>query len=154
MNLDNHDYIIITIILAIIILQVIVFIGNLKKIDNYKKTIRQAKNFEIVEVAVPEDWIREIEVKEILSDPDAFRKLSANYSKQDENHIEPFENEEKEPYLQEDQQEKDISNAPPTEEDSPEELNFPEEELYQENEVEEYEEDDFIFEEQEDTKSK
>lgn len=77
---NSHDIILIIVIGAIILLQVYVFWGNYRKIQNYKKTIQDVKNFEIVEVSVPEEWITKLEIDEILKDPAAFQKLSANYS--------------------------------------------------------------------------
>lgn len=161
MNLDQHDYIIIAIILGIILLQFIVFANNMRKISNYKKTIQKAQNFEIVEVEVPEDWIKEIEVKEILSDPDSFRKSSSKYLNEPEFRQE--KNTEKDFNEQDVNIEKGIeydeenfsseiryTGGDPDSED----LNFPEEESEQEYEVEEFEEDDFIIEEEKDSKSK
>jgi hypothetical protein len=155
MGIESHDYIIIAIIAGIIILQLLVFVVNIRKIGDYKKTIRQARNFEIIEVEVPEEWIKEIEVKEILGNPAAFRKLSANYSKAgsdevSENNknssIDVIENPENEDsiYMYGSTPESPIKNDP-----IPEELNFPEEEFETELEIEEYEEDDFEFEEEE-----
>lgn len=157
MGIESHDYIIIAIIAGIIILQLWVFVVNIRKIGDYKKTIRQAKNFEIIEVEVPEEWIKEIEVKEILGNPEAFRELSANFNKpgSDEvlvnnknSSIDVFENTENEDliYKNGSTHESPIKNDP-----IPEELNFPEEEFETEPEpeIEEYEEDDFEFEEEE-----
>ncbi len=159
MGIESHDYIIIAIIAGIIIFQVWVFVVNILKIGDYKRTIRQAKNFEILEVEVPEEWIKEIEVKEILGNPEAFRKLSASYTKpgSDEgsvnnknSSIENFENTENEDsiYKNSSTLESPIKNDP-----IPEELNFPEEEFELEPEpeleIEEYNEDDFEFEEEE-----
>ncbi|MGY5846614.1 hypothetical protein ACW6QP_04280 [Salegentibacter sp. HM20] len=68
-----HDIILIIIIGAIILFQLIVFRNNYRKIQDYKKTIEKARNFKIVEVAVPEDMVKEIEVDEILRNPEAFQ---------------------------------------------------------------------------------
>jgi len=155
MDIESHDYIIITIIAGIIIFQVWVFVVNIRKIGDYKKTIKQAKNFEIIEVEVPEEWIKEIEVKEILGNPAAFRELSANFTKQGSDEVSDknnssndiSENTESENFIN--------KNAPPNNssvqvEPIPEELDFPEEEFEPEPEpeIEEYEEDDFEFEEE------
>jgi hypothetical protein len=155
MGIESHDYIIITIIAGIIILQVWVFVVNIRKIGDYKKTIRQAKNFEIIEVEVPEEWIKEIEVKEILGNPEAFRKLSANFNKQGSDEVsvnknnssnDISENTESENLINEN----DSSHNNSIKNDSiPEELDFPIEEFENEPEIEEYEEDDFEFEEEE-----
>jgi len=169
MGIESHDYIIIAIIAGIIILQLLVFVVNIRKIGDYKKTIRQARNFEIIEVEVPEEWIKEIEVKEILGNPAAFRKLSASYTKpgRDEvsgsdevlvsgseevsvnnknSSIDVIENLENEDsiYMYGSTPESPIKNDP-----IPEELNFSKEEFEPEPEIEEYEEDDFEFEEEE-----
>ncbi|NJY62536.1 hypothetical protein HC174_07155 [Salinimicrobium sp. CDJ15-81-2] len=77
---NSHDIILIIVIGAIILLQVYVFWGNYRKIQDYKKTIQDVKNFEIVEVSVPEEWISKLEIDEILQDPAAFQKLAADYS--------------------------------------------------------------------------
>lgn len=159
--MDLHDYIITGIIVGVIIFQVIAFLGNIKKIANYKKTIEQSKNFEIIEVEVPEDWIKDIEVKEILNDPDGFRESSAKYLNKsgfvDKAILEgelanSVAKDNKEMKYVEEIHEEDI--YPVSEETNPEELNFSEEEFPPEYEIEEFEEDDFIFEDEKDTKSK
>ena len=53
---------------------------NISKIKKYKKTIEDVKDFEIVEVSVPEEWIKEIDVEELLQNPDKFQELSTNFS--------------------------------------------------------------------------
>jgi len=155
MGIESHDYIIITIIAGIIILQVWVFVVNIRKIGDYKKTIKQAKNFEIIEVEVPEDWIKEIEVKEILSNPEAFRELSASYTKQgnDEAPVNKKNSSKDVKVNPENEKENLIDNnssSSPKNEPIPEELDFPKEEFEHEPEIEEYEEDDFEFEEEDD----
>jgi DNA-directed RNA polymerase subunit delta len=75
-----HDYIIILIIALIIGLQIYIFAGNISKINRYKNTIEDVKDFEIVEVSVPEEWIKEIEVKEILQNPEKFQELATGFS--------------------------------------------------------------------------
>ncbi|CAL67566.1 hypothetical protein [Christiangramia forsetii] len=75
-----HDYIIILIIAVIIGIQVLIFWKNMSKIKKYKQTIEDVKDFEIVEVSVPEEWIKEIDVKEILQNPEKFQELSTNFS--------------------------------------------------------------------------
>jgi cell division protein YceG involved in septum cleavage len=82
---ESHDIILIIIIGAIILLQFYVFFGNYRKIQDYKKTIKKTKNFEIVEVSVPEEWIKDIEVDDILKDTEAFQKISSDFS----SHIKP-----------------------------------------------------------------
>ncbi|GGG23124.1 hypothetical protein [Christiangramia forsetii] len=52
----------------------------MSKIKKYKQTIEDVKDFEIVEVSVPEEWIKEIDVKEILQNPEKFQELSTNFS--------------------------------------------------------------------------
>lgn len=159
--MDLHDYIITGIIVGVIIFQVIAFWGNIKKIGNYKKTIEQAKNFEIIEVEVPEDWIRDIEVKEILRDPAAFRELSAKYGKEEgfieevvleEDFAEQVEVNNK--VIEQDEEILSTDNDLAFEDPKHVELNFPEEESQQEYEIEEFEEDDFIFEDEKEPKSK
>jgi len=158
--MDLHDYIITGIIVGIIIFQVIVFLGNIKKIANYKRTIEQAKNFEIIEVQIPEDRIKNIEVKEILSNPAAFRDSSINFNTEDfvdevnfeEDLVDSVENNQK--GIEYDEEILSKENNLVSEETNPEELNFPEEEFTQEHEIEEFEEDDFIFEDEKDSKSK
>ena len=160
MSVESHDYIIIAIIAGIIILQVYVFAVNIGKIKDYKKTIRQAKNFEIIEVEVPEEWIKEIEVKEILGNPEAFRESSANFTKNTIDEVsgnktnspmEVFDNTEYEDSIYKNNT---SSGSPIKKAPVPEELNFHQEELeleseIEENEIEEYEENDFEFEEEE-----
>ena len=74
-----HDVVLMIIIALIILLQFYVFWGNYRKIQDYKKTIEKAKDFKIVEVSVPEDLIKEIEVDEILDDPEAFQQSAARH---------------------------------------------------------------------------
>lgn len=74
-----HDIVLMVIIAVIILLQVYVFWGNYRKIKDYKKTIEKAKDFKIVEVSVPEDLIKEIEVDEILDNPEAFQQLTGRH---------------------------------------------------------------------------
>ncbi|AVR47064.1 hypothetical protein C7S20_18425 [Christiangramia fulva] len=52
----------------------------MSKIKNYNRTIENVKDFEIVEVSVPEEWIKEIKVEDILQNPEKFQELSANFS--------------------------------------------------------------------------
>lgn len=80
MNENSHDIILMIIIGAIIIVQCYVFWGNYRKIQDYKRTIEKTKNFKIVEVAVPEELIKEIEVDEILRNPEAFQNNSSEFS--------------------------------------------------------------------------
>ena len=88
-----HNVIIILIIAAIIILQFFVFLNNYKKIKDYKKTIEKIDYFEVVEVEVPEEWIKNIEVDDILNDRESFEKLSSSYNSEEiEYHNEPNEN--------------------------------------------------------------
>jgi DNA-directed RNA polymerase subunit delta len=159
--MDLHDYIITGIIVGIIIFQLIAFSGNIKKISNYKKTIEQAKNFEIIEVEVPEDWIRDIEVHEILNDPDGFSESSAKYSNKvgfveevnlEEKLTDQVENNNTE--IEQDEEIHAAYNDFANEGPNPVELNFPDEEPQQEYEIEEFEEDDFIFEDEKDSKTK
>ena len=79
-----HNVVIILIIAAIIILQFYVFLNNYKKIKDYKKTIEKIDHFEVVEVEVPEEWIKNIEVDDILKDRESFEKLSSTYDQENE----------------------------------------------------------------------
>ena len=79
MEQGTHDVVLMIIIAVIILLQFYVFWGNYRKIQDYKKTIEKAKDFKIVEVSVPEDLIKEIEVDEILDDPEAFQQSAARH---------------------------------------------------------------------------
>ncbi len=80
MDENSHDIILMIIIGVIIIAQFYVFIGNYRKIQDYKKTIEKTKDFKIVEVAVPEEWIKEIEVDEILRNPEGFQNISSEFT--------------------------------------------------------------------------
>lgn len=130
---NSHDIILIIIIGAIIIAQFYVFWGNYLKIRNYKKTIQNVKSFKIVEVSVPEEWIKDIEVDEILRDPAAFRKLAEEF---DPNNL-------KSQSETKDNSQKNYKG----------EIEFPEDEGYQNNgsieESEYYEESEEIEEEEE-----
>jgi|TARA_Y100000588_G_C14117618_1_gene865901 hypothetical protein len=75
-----HDIVLILIIGAIILVQVFVFMGNYRKIQGYKKTIEKTRDFKIVEVEVPEEWIKEVEVNDILRNPEAFQSSSSEFS--------------------------------------------------------------------------
>lgn len=154
MAIEQHDYLIIAIITGIIFLQVYIFAGNLRKIRNYKKTIQKANNFEIVEVAVPEDWIKNIEVEEILRDPDAFQQISNNYKYSNSDGESAEANLISEEIVEQD---KDISReeiqfnepAPASENVYHEILDFPEDQETEEFIVEEYEGEDLDFEDAE-----
>lgn len=76
----DHDTVLILIIGVIIIVQFYIFYINYRKIQDYKKTIEKTKGFKIVEVAVPEELIKEIEVDEILRNPDAFQNISSEFT--------------------------------------------------------------------------
>lgn len=75
-----HDFILIAIIGVIIVIQILVFLGNYRKIQDYKRTIQKANDFKIVEVSVPEEWIKNIEVEDILKNPEEFGKVSNEFS--------------------------------------------------------------------------
>lgn len=75
-----HDFILIAIIGVIIVIQILVFLGNYRKIHDYKRTIQKANDFKIVEVSVPEEWIKNIEVEDILKSPEEFGKVSSEFS--------------------------------------------------------------------------
>lgn len=77
---NSHDFILIGIIAVIILVQVLVFIGNFRKIKDYKRTIKKANDFKIVEVTVPEEWIKNINVEDILKNPEEFGKVSSEFS--------------------------------------------------------------------------
>lgn len=76
----DHDTVLILIIGVIIIVQFYIFYINYRKIQDYKKTIEKTKGFKIVEVAVPEELIKEIEVDEILRNPEAFQNISSEFT--------------------------------------------------------------------------
>lgn len=77
---NSHDFILIGIIAVIILVQVLVFIGNFRKIKDYKRTIKKANDFKIVEVTVPEEWIKNINVEDILKNPEEFGKVSSEFT--------------------------------------------------------------------------
>ncbi len=77
---NSHDTILIIIIGAIIFLQIYVFWRNYQKIQDYKKTIQNVKDFKIVEVSVPEEIVKSIEVDKILGNPEAFQNVSSEFS--------------------------------------------------------------------------
>lgn len=142
-----HDIILIAIIGAIILVQVFVFFGNYRKIQDYKKTIEKANDFKIVEVAVPEELIKEVEVDDILRNPEAFQGISTEFSSKmteaPEENIEPYEN-----HQAYEEQEKLLE----TQEEFPEELEFPDasdlDDEDEENFIEDEEDfDDFEYEE-------
>jgi hypothetical protein len=62
----NHDATLIIIISIIIAIQVIVFVKNISKINSYKKTIGNVKNFTIVNVNIHEDQVKDISIEEVL----------------------------------------------------------------------------------------
>jgi len=141
-----HDYIIILIIAVIIGIQILIFWKNMSKIKKYKQTIEDVRDFEIVEVSVPEEWIKEIDVEEILQNPEKFQELSTNFSSSmeevdedpdtffdDEDQIDSrFDDQETEDHELLELKLKDNSTEP--------ELVFPEDE---DSEIEEFEEEDF-----------
>lgn len=62
----NHDYTLVAIIALIIIIQVIVFVKNMSKINNYKKTFGNVKNYRIVNVNIYEDQAKDISIEEVF----------------------------------------------------------------------------------------
>lgn len=137
-----HDYIIILIIAVIIGIQILIFWKNMSKIKKYKQTIEDVKDFEIVEVSVPEEWIKEIGVEEILQNPEKFQELSTNFSSTTEETDEDlgiFENEQINSQLDEDIEEDELLNLKLKGDNSETELVFPEDD----SEIEEFEEEDF-----------
>lgn len=62
----NHDYTLVAIIALIIVIQVIVFVKNISKINNYKKTLGNVKSYRIVNVNVQEDRIKDISIDEVF----------------------------------------------------------------------------------------
>lgn len=139
-----HDYIIILIIVLIIGLQFFIFGQNISKIKKYKQTIEDVNDFEIVEVSVPEEWIKEIGVEEILQNPEKFQELSMNFSS-------TMEETDEDPNAFYDQEEQNLGyNLIEDEEDQTyshkkneqvQEIDFPENE--ESFEIEEFEEEDF-----------
>jgi hypothetical protein len=114
------------------------------KIKRYKKTIKGIENFEIVEVSVPEDWIKEIDVEEILQNPEEFQKLSTGFSSTtvdtDEDPEDFYDSDE----ITEDTKEpEEVTTERKSEKKgkSTQELDFPEDE--ETSEIEEFEEGDF-----------
>jgi cell division protein YceG involved in septum cleavage len=105
----SHDLILIIIIGIIILLQIFIFFGNYKKIKDYKKTIQKTKDFEIVEVSVPEEWIKNLEVDDILKDPAAFQNSSSEFHKKIESvSISEFDEHDEENDLSEDNDSNDF----------------------------------------------
>ena len=129
-----HDIVLIAIIGAIIVVQIYVFVNNYRKIQDYKKTIEKTQDFKIVEVAVPDEWINEVDVDDILRNPEAFQSSSSEFSSK------ISEAPEEDPVLVDntDYVEENLED----EEEFPEELEFPDtsnEEAYHDNfEYEEY----------------
>ena len=142
-----HDYIIILIIAVIIGIQVLIFWKNMSKIKKYKQTIEDVKDFEIVEVSVPEEWIKEIDVEEILQNPEKFQELSTNFSSS----MEEIDEDPDTFFDDEDQIDSKFDESEIAEDDellelklkgnsTEPELVFPEDE---DSEIEEFEEEDF-----------
>ena len=140
-----HDYIIILIIAVIIGIQIFIFVRNMSKIRNYKKTIEDVKDFDIVEVSVPEEWIKDIDVEELLQNPDKFQELSTNFSSTiEETDEDPeffFEDEDQiDSKFNDYESEEELSESKLKGDNSEAELVFPDED---DSEIEEFEEEDF-----------
>lgn len=138
-----HDYIIILIILLIIGIQILIFGKNMSKIKKYKQTIEDVKDFEIVEVSVPEKWIKEIDVEELLQNPDKFQELASNFSTMEETDEDPdaFDDQEEQNLdynLIEDEEDRTTTHK---KNEQVSEIDFPEDE--ESFEIEEFEEEDF-----------
>jgi len=140
----SHDYIIILIIAGIIVFQILIFANNMAKIKRYKKTIKEIDNFEIVEVSVPEEWIKEIDIEEILQNPEKFQKSPTGFSSTmvdtDEDPEDFYDSDE----ITEDTNEpEEVTTERKSEKKgkSTQELDFPEDE--ETSEIEEFEEGDF-----------
>lgn len=63
----GHDLLIYIVVGFILILQVKVFLKNLYKIYNYKNTIRNSKDFEIIDVQVHENEIDDIDITTLFN---------------------------------------------------------------------------------------
>ena len=140
-----HDYIIILIIAIIIGIQIFIFSKNISKIKEYKKTIEDVKDFDIVEVSVPEEWIKDIDVKELLQNPDKFQELSTNFSStMEETDEDPevfFEDEDQiDSKFNDYESEEELLESKLKGDNSETELVFPEED---DSQIEEFEEEDF-----------
>lgn len=61
-----HDIIVYLIVGFILILQIKVFLGNYHKIQDYKNTIKQSKNFRMVEVFVDEHEVDKVDVDSLI----------------------------------------------------------------------------------------
>lgn len=142
-----HDIILIIIIGVIILIQVYVFVGNYRKIQDYKKTIEKTSDFKIVEVLIPEEWVKEVEVDDVLRNPEAFQKSSSEFSSkmtlapEEESQLIPDSE-----YVDTSQEEgmgfHEEERPLDEEEEFPEELEFPDA-----SEEETYDDDDFEYEE-------
>ncbi len=128
-----HDIVLIAIIGAIILVQIYVFVNNYRKIQDYKKTIEKTQDFKIVEVAVPDEWIKEVEVDDILRNPEAFQNSSSEFSSK------MTEAPEEDPVLD--------ANTDYVEENLEDEEEFPEELEFPDTSNEEAYDDDFEYEE-------
>ncbi|WP_282017687.1 hypothetical protein [Salegentibacter mishustinae] len=115
----------------------------MSKIKKYKQTIEDVKDFEIVEVSVPEEWIKEIDVEELLQNPDKFQELASNFSTMEETDEDPdaFDNQEEQNLdynLIEDEEDQTTTHK---KNEQVSEIDFPEDE--ESFEIEEFEEEDF-----------
>lgn len=109
--MTKHDSILIPLIAIIIMIQIIVFLFNLRKIWMYKKAIGNVKNFNIVHAFVQESDISEISIKEVFK-KSSEEKYSIN--NMDEISTETIPDEE----IQENYNPEDLTN-------SNDEFNFP-----------------------------
>jgi len=78
--MTKHDSILIPLIAIIIMIQIIVFLFNLRKIWIYKKAIGNVKNFKIVHASVQESVISEISINDIFrnSIEEKYNKVSSD----------------------------------------------------------------------------
>lgn len=98
----EHDEIIYGIVGIILIIQVIVFIRNLMKINSYNKSILNVEKFKILEFEVPADELKYMEVDEIMESKERYQSVpyieeSSNTEEDDleyenEDEMEPEEN--------------------------------------------------------------
>ena len=84
--------------------------NNYKRIKNYKNAISKIDHFEVVEVEVPEEWIKNIEVDDILKDRESFEKLSSNYDLENEESYHEFNENETGEETREDVEQDDLRN--------------------------------------------
>lgn len=72
--MNNHDYLVIGLILVILLVQVLVFFSVFRRIQLYRGIFPDVKNFRTIKVCIPTDRIADITPEEIIANLPVYAK--------------------------------------------------------------------------------